>query len=47
MQQKLGGIAVDGVFGAKTEAKVREFQKVNGLKVDGIVGRMTWGRLFI
>ncbi|WP_191141158.1 peptidoglycan-binding domain-containing protein [Polycladospora coralii] len=45
VQQKLGGIAVDGVFGAKTESKVREFQKAHGLKVDGIVGRNTWARL--
>ncbi|MBD1374017.1 peptidoglycan-binding protein, partial [Hazenella sp. IB182357] len=41
-----GGIAVDGVFGAKTEQKVRAFQKANGLAVDGIVGRNTWGKLF-
>ena len=32
---------VDGVFGAKTEAAVRAFQKGAGLKVDGIAGKQT------
>ena len=36
---------VDGVFGRKTEALVRRFQKNYGLLTDGIVGKMTWGAI--
>lgn len=35
-------IAADGVFGAQTEAAVREFQEYYGLVTDGIVGSLTW-----
>lgn len=50
LQRALGahgqrGISDDGVFGAKTEAAVRAFQKAAGLKDDGIVGRATWAKL--
>lgn len=31
----------DGVFGVKTEAMVREYQRLNGITVDGIVGPIT------
>ena len=31
----------DGIFGAKTEAAVRAFQRDSGLDVDGIAGKMT------
>lgn len=34
-------IAVDGIFGLKTYAAVRDFQSKNGLVVDGIVGPKT------
>lgn len=37
--------AADGVFGPKTDAAVRRFQKDNRLAVDGIVGPKTWAAL--
>jgi lysozyme len=37
---------VDGVFGAKTEAAVKAYQKRHGLTVDGVVGPKTWAKLF-
>lgn len=35
----------DGVFGPKTLAAVRQFQRSKGLTPDGIVGKDTWPRL--
>ncbi len=35
----------DGVFGPKTEAALRGFQKSKGLKADGIAGKQTFGAL--
>ena len=34
-------IAVDGIFGANTDKRVRQYQEANGLTVDGIVGPKT------
>lgn len=45
--QKALGIKVDGDFGVKTEAAVKEFQKSKGLVADGIVGNKTWSALGI
>ncbi len=38
-------LSVDGDFGAKTQAAVKDYQQKNGLSVDGIVGTNTWGAL--
>ena len=38
-------LALDGIFGVKTQAAVRDYQKKNSLKLDGIAGPETWGSL--
>ncbi|MCC2658479.1 MAG: putative peptidoglycan-binding protein [Panacagrimonas sp.] len=42
---KLATLAEDGIFGPKTQARVKEFQLNLKLVADGIVGPMTWGKL--
>ena len=37
---------VDGYYGSKGVAAVKDFQNVNGLSVDGSVGPATWNKLF-
>lgn len=36
---------IDGVFGPKTEAAVKAFQKAARIAVDGVVGPVTWSKL--
>ncbi len=38
-------LAEDGVFGPRTDAAVRSFQRKQGIQVDGIVGDQTRGKL--
>ena len=38
-------LSVDGDFGSKTQAAVKDYQQKNNLAVDGIVGANTWGAL--
>jgi hypothetical protein len=50
LQQRLNilrkaGLTEDGVFGGRTDAAVKAFQKANGLTVDGVVGPNTWRAL--
>ena len=50
LQEKLNSLGynsgtADGIFGAKTEAAVKQFQKANGLTADGIVGKKTLAAL--
>jgi len=49
LQDKLNGygykLAVDGSFGAKTDAALRNFQENNGLTVDGRCGPATRAKL--
>lgn len=44
--QKKVGVIADGVFGRKTEAAVKTWQRSHGLKADGIVGVLTWSKMF-
>jgi putative chitinase len=45
LQEKLG-VDKTGIFGPKTEAAVKAWQKSNGLKDDGIVGSISWSKMF-
>ena len=38
--------SIDGLFGTRTQAAVRAFQRANGLPASGIVDAATWGALF-
>ncbi len=45
LQEALGGITADGIYGGETEQAVRSFQKSRGLTVDGIAGPQTFAAL--
>ena len=45
LQQLLGGVDVDGVFGSQTKKGVAAYQTAKGLAADGIVGPKTWSAL--
>jgi peptidoglycan hydrolase-like protein with peptidoglycan-binding domain len=38
---QLPALIEDGIFGPKTQARVKEFQAIARLKTDGIVGALT------
>ena len=40
------GLAVDGIYGAKTQAAVKDYQSKNGLTTDGIAGTQTQSKLY-
>ncbi len=40
-----GKFICDGIFGNKTLASVKDFQKKNNIGVDGVVGTITWSKL--
>ncbi|GGA32784.1 peptidoglycan-binding protein [Okeania sp. KiyG1] len=40
-----GSLVADGIFGVRTDAAVKQFQKDRNLTVDGIVGSQTWEAL--
>ncbi|MFO7274801.1 MAG: N-acetylmuramoyl-L-alanine amidase [Bacillota bacterium] len=50
LQQQLKALGfdpgpIDGIFGPKTEAAVKAFQRAAGIAVDGVVGPVTWSHL--
>jgi peptidoglycan hydrolase-like protein with peptidoglycan-binding domain len=50
LQELLNGrkenLSVDGLFGPKTNAAVRRFQRSKKMLVDGVVGPKTWAALW-
>ncbi len=41
----MAALAVDGIFGSKSQSRVLEFQRINGLGADGVVGEQTLGKI--
>jgi len=44
--QRAVKVTPDGIFGSKTEAAVKAYQRRHGLSADGIVGSKTWTVMF-
>jgi lysozyme len=40
------GVTADGVFGEKSLAAVKKFQKEHKLVPDGLIGKLTWQKMF-
>ena len=40
------GLKVDGIYGSKTEAAVKAYQRREHIRADGIVGPVTWTHLY-
>ena len=45
MPSDLQDLVTDGIFGPKTAAKVREFQKLMEIAPDAVVGPITWAKI--
>ena len=45
LPSSLAALTIDGIFGARTQTRVKEFQRQRKLKADGIVGPLTWAAL--
>lgn len=45
MPSDLQDLVTDGIFGPKTAAKVREFQKLMEIAPDAVVGPVTWAKI--
>jgi putative chitinase len=46
MQEAMGIVPADGIFGPGTERKLKAWQRENGLTPDGVAGPSTLGKLF-
>ncbi len=40
-------LPIDGIFGSRTTAAVREFQQEAGLPVTGVVDRVAWDAIYL